>query len=245
MDDALRAVADPTRRAILLLVRDGEVSAGEIAGRFPGMSRPAVSQHLRTLVAAGLVEMRRAGNRRFYRLRPEGLADAVSFVDGMWSAALGRLRQAAEQEAEQEAEREEREGGVVTEQRVRIQAQPETVWRFLVDPARLAAWWGEAEVDARPGGDLRVAMEGGPRPVMRGQFVELVPYERLVFTFGWEPTPGAPDLAPGASQVEITLVAEDGGTTLTLRHTGLPAVLEGETGAGWAHLLRRLGSAAR
>lgn len=98
MDEALRAVADPTRRAILELVRDREVSAGEIAGHFPDISRPAVSQHLRTLVVAGLVEARRAGNRRFYRLRPEGLAEAATFLETMWSASLGRLKQAAEQE---------------------------------------------------------------------------------------------------------------------------------------------------
>ena len=53
MDDALRAIADPTRRAILRLVRDGEVPAGEIATHFPTMSRPAVSQHLRVLTEAG------------------------------------------------------------------------------------------------------------------------------------------------------------------------------------------------
>ncbi|MGW0481363.1 SRPBCC family protein [Nonomuraea sp. NPDC003214] len=130
------------------------------------------------------------------------------------------------------------------EQTLHIRARPETVWRFFTDPARLARWWGTAELDARPGGTLRVAMHEGPRPVMRGQFVELVPYERLVFTFGWEPTPGAPGLGPGASRVEVTLTPDGDGTTLTLRHSGLPAPLEEETGGGWAHLLPRLGEAA-
>ncbi|MEU4332745.1 ArsR/SmtB family transcription factor [Nonomuraea dietziae] len=98
MDEVLRAVSDPTRRAILDLVREREVPAGEIAERFPEISRPAVSQHLRTLASAGLVEVRRAGNRRFYRLRPEGLTEALTFLETMWSASLGRLRQAAERE---------------------------------------------------------------------------------------------------------------------------------------------------
>lgn len=98
MDEALRAVADPTRRAILMLVRDEEVSAGAIAGHFPDISRPAVSQHLRILVAAGLVTVRRAGNRRYYRLRREGLAEAAMFMETMWSAPLARLKQAAERE---------------------------------------------------------------------------------------------------------------------------------------------------
>ncbi|SFI30104.1 transcriptional regulator, ArsR family [Streptosporangium canum] len=98
MDEALRAVADPTRRAILVLVREREVSAGDIARHFPDISRPAVSQHLRILVAAGLLDIRRAGNRRFYRLRPEGLAEAATFLKTMWSASLDRLRDAAERQ---------------------------------------------------------------------------------------------------------------------------------------------------
>jgi DNA-binding transcriptional ArsR family regulator len=98
MDEALRAVADPTRRAILRLVRDGELPAGEIAGNFPSMSRPAVSQHLRVLTDAGLLEVRPEGNRRLYRWRPEGLRDAATFVEEMWTDRLARLKAAAERE---------------------------------------------------------------------------------------------------------------------------------------------------
>jgi DNA-binding transcriptional ArsR family regulator len=98
MDEALRAVADPTRRAILRLVRDDEIAAGEIANHFRTMSRPAVSQHLRVLTDSGLVEVRRDGNRRMYRWRREGLRDAAAFIDEMWSDSLGRLKAAAERE---------------------------------------------------------------------------------------------------------------------------------------------------
>jgi DNA-binding transcriptional ArsR family regulator len=98
MDEALRAVADPTRRAILRLVRDDELPAGEIAHHFPTMSRPAVSQHLRVLTDAGLVEVRPEGNRRWYRWRREGLRDAAMFLEEMWSDRLARLKEAAEQE---------------------------------------------------------------------------------------------------------------------------------------------------
>ncbi|MER5625071.1 MULTISPECIES: SRPBCC family protein [unclassified Streptosporangium] len=130
------------------------------------------------------------------------------------------------------------------EQTLRIQARPETIWPFFTDPARLAQWWGAAELDARSGGALRVYMQEGPRPVMCGQFVELVPYERIVFTFGWKAAPGVPDIPPGSSRVEITLVRDGGGTELTLRHSGLPPLLEHETGHGWTHLLHRLGETA-
>ena len=108
MDEALRAVADPTRRAILRLVRDDELAAGEIATHFSSMSRPAVSQHLRVLADSGLVEVRPDGNRRMYRWRREGLRDAVVFLDEMWSDRLARLKIAAEREEWPERTRAER-----------------------------------------------------------------------------------------------------------------------------------------
>ncbi len=98
LDESLRAVADPTRRAILRLVRDREVPAGEIASHFPEISRPAVSQHLRVLADAGLVVVRPDGNRRLYRWRREGLRDAAAFMEEMWSDRLARLKAAAERE---------------------------------------------------------------------------------------------------------------------------------------------------
>ena len=98
VDEALKAVADPTRRAILRLVRDGERPAGEIAQHFPSMTRPAVSQHLRVLTEAGLLDVRAEGNKRLYRLRPEGLRDAATFLEEMWADNLTRLKLAAERE---------------------------------------------------------------------------------------------------------------------------------------------------
>ncbi len=98
MDEALRAVADPTRRAILRLVREDELAAGEIASHFTSMSRPGVSQHLKVLSDAGLVEVRTQGTRRLYRLRPQGLQDAAAFLEEMWSDRLGALARAAERE---------------------------------------------------------------------------------------------------------------------------------------------------
>jgi DNA-binding transcriptional ArsR family regulator len=98
VDEALRAVADPTRREILRLVRDEEVAAGAIAAHFPAISRPAVSQHLRVLTDADLVAVRSDGNRRLYRARPEGLRDAAAYLNEMWSFSLSRLKVAAERE---------------------------------------------------------------------------------------------------------------------------------------------------
>lgn len=99
MEDALRAIGDPTRRAILRLVRDEELPAGVIAGNFTA-TRPAISQHLKVLKEAGLVEERRDGTRRLYRARPEGLDDLRTFLDEMWGESLARLKAAAEQEVQ-------------------------------------------------------------------------------------------------------------------------------------------------
>ena len=97
MEAALKAIAAPHRRQILTLVRDGELSAGEIAAHFD-VSRPAVSQHLNVLKEAGLVNERRNGTRRLYRARPEGLVPIKSFLEGFWDDSLEGLKREAERE---------------------------------------------------------------------------------------------------------------------------------------------------
>lgn len=97
MEAALRAIAEPRRRAILRLVRDGEMTAGEIAAHFD-VTRPAISQHLTVLKGAGLLTERREGTRRIYRLRPEGLEELRAFIEGMWSDRLAVLKREAELE---------------------------------------------------------------------------------------------------------------------------------------------------
>jgi DNA-binding transcriptional ArsR family regulator len=97
MDLVARALAAPRRREILTLVRDGELSAGEIASHFD-VSRPAVSQHLAALREAGLLSERRDGTRRLYRAQPEALAGLRDFLNEFWTDRLERLRLAAELE---------------------------------------------------------------------------------------------------------------------------------------------------
>src|SRR6476469_4936777 len=97
METALKAIAEPRRRQILQLVRDEELSAGEIASHFD-VTRPAVSQHLTLLKEAGLVDERRNGARRLYRARPEGLAELREFLEEFWDARLEALKREAENE---------------------------------------------------------------------------------------------------------------------------------------------------
>ena len=102
MEAALRAIVEPRRRKILQLVSAEELSAGEIASHFD-VTRPAISQHLTILKGAGLLTERRAGTRRLYRSRPEGLDELHSFLDGFWTARMDQLKAAAE-EAEAKGE---------------------------------------------------------------------------------------------------------------------------------------------
>jgi uncharacterized protein YndB with AHSA1/START domain len=121
------------------------------------------------------------------------------------------------------------------EQAVHIDASPATVWAFWTDPQRLTEWWAQsAEVEPQPGGLYRVVMANGH--ISRGEFVELDPFNRLVFTFGWEQEPFAGALRPGSTTVEVSLRPEAGGTDLVLRHT-LPVTHAEDHRKGWAGLV--------
>jgi DNA-binding transcriptional ArsR family regulator len=97
LDEALRALAEPRRRAILELVSNEELAAGEIAANFD-ITRTAISQHLTVLKDARLLIERREGRRRLYRARPEGLDQLRGLLEGMWSSSLDVARQLVEAE---------------------------------------------------------------------------------------------------------------------------------------------------
>ena len=80
--------------------------------------------------------------------------------------------------------------------------------------------------------------------VVRGEYVELVPHERIVFSFGVEPDERVPALPPGSSRVEITLTPDGTGTILALRHSGLPAGTSEAQRDGWLRHLPLLATAA-
>jgi DNA-binding transcriptional ArsR family regulator len=92
----LEALADPTRRRVLELVRDtGPAPVGMIAAALP-VSRPAVSQHLRVLEGAGLVVCTKDGTRHLYAVEPDGLDELRRWLDGFWDDTLARFKRAAE-----------------------------------------------------------------------------------------------------------------------------------------------------
>jgi uncharacterized protein YndB with AHSA1/START domain len=124
---------------------------------------------------------------------------------------------------------------------IMIDARPETIWPFLTDPTKHVEWLGtSADIDPRPGGVYRVLVGGQNQSA--GEFVEVVPNERVVFTFGWDQE-GHP-IPPGSTTIEITLHPEGDKTRVRLVHRGLPDDALGDHGRGWEHYLGRLALAA-
>jgi DNA-binding transcriptional ArsR family regulator len=91
----LDALGDPTRRGIFETLASGPMPVGRLAARLP-ISRPAVSQHLRVLKAAGLVVDRPAGTRRLYEIDPAGVKEIRTWLEGVWTTALAAFAEAAE-----------------------------------------------------------------------------------------------------------------------------------------------------
>ena len=98
---ALAALADPTRRRVFERLGDGPRSVGELADGLP-VSRPAVSQHLKALKAAGLVADEADGQRRVYRIDPNGLGPLRAWLDQFWDAALDAFKAEAERTQEED-----------------------------------------------------------------------------------------------------------------------------------------------
>ena len=129
------------------------------------------------------------------------------------------------------------------EKTLTIEASPETVWEFFVDPQKLMRWKGiDAQLDARLGGAYRC--EVIPGHVALGEFVEVDKPHRVVWTWGWEgqDNHGVP---PGSSTIEVELTPEGDGTRLRFAHRDLPNAEAVESHKkGWDHYLARLETAA-
>lgn len=123
------------------------------------------------------------------------------------------------------------------EREIRIDASAETVFAYLIEPDKMPLWMGSsAELDPRPGGIYRVTIN--PKVVASGEFVEVEPPRRVLFTWGWEgdenPT------KPGSSTVEITLEADGEATLVRVVHRDLGEEQRAPHDHGWGLYLDRL-----
>ena len=127
---------------------------------------------------------------------------------------------------------------------LRIAARPDTVWEFFVDPEKATRWMGtSATLDPRPGGEYRVEVLSGN--VAAGEFVEVDPPHRLVWTWGWTDQSQSP-VPVGSSTIEVELEPDGDGTLVRFTHSGLPdADATAKHAHGWDHYLPRLETAAR
>lgn len=126
----------------------------------------------------------------------------------------------------------------------RIRAAPERVYSFFTDPALWARWQGtSATVEATPGGILQLVMGPAGTGVAEGRFVELDPFERIVFTWGWADSPLS-SMPPGSTVVTVHFRPDGDETVVTLTHDALPQGEREIHEAGWLLYLDRLGTVA-
>lgn len=116
----------------------------------------------------------------------------------------------------------------------RISAPREAVFEFLVDPAKLSRWMGDATIDPTPGGVFRLDINDH---TALGEYVVVDPPRSVSFTWGWENGAAVP---PGSTTVTISLTDDGEGTLVQLRHDGLPLGPEDEHKVGWTMCLDRL-----
>ncbi len=128
-------------------------------------------------------------------------------------------------------------GGEALEVSLHVAADPDVVFPWFTDPERYVLWMGRsARLDAVPGGEYQVQMADGVAAL--GEFLEVDPPHRLVFTWGWT---AGPDVPPGSTRVEVSLTAEGGGTRVLLRHHDLPDLpMREHHRQGWEMYLGRL-----
>jgi uncharacterized protein YndB with AHSA1/START domain len=121
-----------------------------------------------------------------------------------------------------------------------VQAEPEQVYEYFTRAEAMVRWMGEyALLEARPGGEFTIDIEGTP---VRGRYQELDPPNRVVFSWGFA---GSDELPPGSSTVEVLLAREAGGTRIEVVHSGLPPTRTPGHAEGWRRYLDRLALAAK
>ncbi len=233
-DELLAAVLEPRRRAILRVLAEEPLPVGRLAERFD-VTRPAISQHLAVLRAAGLVEARTVSGRSHHHVVPGRVAAAARALGALAAELPGGPSAPAVPVAPVPAEPSEPADLTLA---LLAQAPAERLFALVTTPSGLARWLGRATVDLRPGGRYRIDLGGD---AAAGTYTIVEPPRRVVF--GWGQEGGGP-LPPDSSTVEIRLTPGAGGTHVALEQRGLPAQARAPHLGSWATHLPRLVLAA-
>lgn len=246
LQGAFRALADPTRREILVLLTNRDMTVSEVCSRFE-ITRTAVKKHLTILEEGGLVTAWPQGRDRINRLSPEPLqavSDWVGFFSQFWDGRLDALRDAIRNEPNRKKQMNDK---IV--KTAYFDVPPETVWTFLTDKDKLGIWFHPAKANL-VGGEAfecyRTADDGAKIRQIWGKVLVAEAPTRLVHTFEIAPFNGK------ETRVEWELEAVRGGTRLTLTHSGI-ADAAGETSlplvmaldSGWDEHIRSLRNQAK
>jgi uncharacterized protein YndB with AHSA1/START domain len=233
-DPVFKALADPTRRALLdeLFARDGQTLVALTARH--EMTRIAVAKHLKILEEAGLVVTRRRGREKLHYLNPVPIRLVhdrwVGKYTEQWAAGLVGLKN----ELEEERALMER----VFE--IYIRTTPERLWEAITDPAIRAKYHFGASVESdwTEGSAYRLAHPAAPRPIVEGQNLVVEPPRRLVQTMRalW----GEAAEAAGTSRVTWEIEPVGDSCRLTVVHDQLPADVPSEVYGGWPMVLSGL-----
>jgi uncharacterized protein YndB with AHSA1/START domain/DNA-binding transcriptional ArsR family regulator len=231
MEPVFKALADPTRRALLdeLFRQDGQ-TLGALAGRF-AMTRVAVAKHLRLLEEAGLVASRRRGREKLHYLNPVPIRLVyerwVTKYTGAWAAGLTSLKRDLEDSMEKVFE-------------IYIRTSPERLWEAITDPEARARYQFGARVESdwTPGSGYTVEHAGAPRPLIEGENLEIDPPRRLVQSFraAWGDDGGA----EGTSRVSWEIEPVGDSCRLTVTHDQLPDGADERLYGGWPMILSGL-----
>lgn len=246
LDATFSALADPTRRAILVRLAQGEATVGELAEPF-AMSLPAISRHLKVLAEAALITNERHGKHRHCRLRPEALSAAADWLDfhrRFWSGSFERLADHLSQPPHEKKPMSSTAESTTLEITRLFDAPPARVFDAWLKREEWQAWIGpkgiECEVpllEPRVGGHYRIIMhlsDGRVIPVA-GVFTVIDAPRTLGFTWGWEGD------ASRDSLITLSFRARGEGTELTLRQEGLGSVASRDDhGQGWNSALDKL-----
>ncbi|WP_051466740.1 metalloregulator ArsR/SmtB family transcription factor [Actinomadura oligospora] len=227
VNDPFRAVAHPIRRAMIERLGDGPASVGEVTSDL-GVSKPAITKHLKILEDAGVVERRVVGRTHRLALNPAALIDAITWVDrqrALWERMFDTVEEYLA-DKEQTTVTDTVAPSVVRIERT-YRASADVVFDAWTNPEVIRKWWhpgpdwetSEAQVDLRVGGRLRVVMldTDGVEHAGSATYTAVERPSHLAWT--WH---GEEDQAGTGSRCDLVITEHDGVTHAVLTHSGLP-----------------------